>query len=329
MRAIRHSLILRQANSRRGISALPETVRPARRIPRFNRPATGTVRFRWRRPPVRAHPQVRRPHPAAALDHRLALPGAFLGLKPVHERSMRYGSAHGASWDDVHRFEGAAMASRPELRCRQLIETLHDEYSELGVTDLRHIGEGMDANVYRAHSAELGSITIKIPHSRWMSTGNEPRLDTRVVLWKEFQLSRYLRTHGVQTPEAFFMHADDFGVDFFVSRFVESDSSKLLDSEFGRLVRAIHDLLAPAVELVASEPSADVDEILTERIERRLKTLASITGLTVCVPDIGSALSACRRDNVPESLLHMDLRPENILVRCGHPVAILDWSNAL
>src|ERR1035438_5981512 len=187
MRAIRHSLILRQANSRRGISALPETVRPARRIPRFNRPATGTVRFRWRRPPVRAHPQVRRPHPAAALDHRLALPGAFLGLKPVHERSMRYGSAHGASWDDVHRFEGAAMASRPELRCRQLIETLHDEYSELGVTDLRHIGEGMDANVYRAHSAELGSITIKIPHSRWMSTGNEPRLDTRVVLRKEFQ----------------------------------------------------------------------------------------------------------------------------------------------
>ena len=221
------------------------------------------------------------------------------------------------------------MASRPELRCRQLIETLHDEYSGLGVTDLRHIGEGMDANVYRAHSAELGPITIKIPHSRWMSTGNEPGLDTRVILRKEFQLSRYLRTHGVQTPEAFFMHADDFGVDFIISRFVESDSSKLLDSEFGRLVRAIHDLPAPAVELVASEPSADVDEILTERIERRLKTLASITGLTVCVPDIGSALSACRRDNVPESLLHMDLRPENILVRCGHPVAILDWSNAL
>ena len=31
----------------------------------------------------------------------------------------------------------------------------------------------------------------------------------------------------------------------------------------------------------------------------------------------------CRR------LLHMDLRPANVLVQCGRPVAILDWSNAL
>jgi aminoglycoside phosphotransferase (APT) family kinase protein len=221
------------------------------------------------------------------------------------------------------------MPSRPELRCRQLMETLHDEYGGLGITDLRHIGEGMDAKVYRAHSPELGPVAIKMPHDRWISSGNEPRLDTRVILRKEFQLSRHTRAHGLRTPEVFFMHADDAGVDFIVSQFVESDDSELLDFEFGRLIRAIHDLPAPSIELSASERSADVDEILTERIERRLKTLASIASLTIPVPDIGSALSAWLADDVPGCLLHMDLRTENILVRSGHPVATLDWSNAL
>ena len=221
------------------------------------------------------------------------------------------------------------MSTRPELRRRQLMETLHDEYGGLGITDLRHIGEGMDAKVYRAHSPELGPVAIKMPHDRWISSGNEPRLDTRVILRKEFQLSRHVRAHGLRTPEVFFMHADDAGVDFIVSQFVESDDSELLDFEFGRLIRAIHDLPAPSIELSASEPSADADEILTERIERRLKTLASIVSLSIPMPDIGSALSAWRTDDVPGRLLHMDLRPENVLVRSGYPVAILDWSNAL
>src|ERR1700680_2984309 len=136
-----------------------------------------------------------------------------------------------------------------------------------------------------------------MPHNRWVSSGNEPRLDTRVILRKEFQLSRHLQAHGLQVPEVFIMHTDDDGVDFIVSQFVESDNSELLDSEFGRLIRAIHDLPAPSIELSASEPSADVDEILTERIERRLKTLASIVSLSIPVPDIGSALSGRRGDD--------------------------------
>ena len=221
------------------------------------------------------------------------------------------------------------MPNQPELRRGQLMETLHQEYGELGITNLRYIGEGMDAKVYRANSPELGPVAIKMPHDRWVSSGNEPRLDTRVILRKELQLSRHLQAHGLRTPEVFFMHTDDTGVDFIVSQFVESDSSELLDSEFGLLIRAIHDLPTPSIEIGASEPSADADEILTERIERRLKTLGSVVSLSIPVPDIGLALAAWRADDVPGRLLHMDLRPENILVRSGHPVAILDWSNAL
>ena len=60
----------------------------------------------------------------------------------------------------------------------------------------------------------------------------------------------------------------------------------------------------------------------------RITGLAAITGLPAGIPDIGAALSADRADG-PRSLLHMDLRPANILVRSGRPAAVLDWSNAL
>jgi aminoglycoside phosphotransferase (APT) family kinase protein len=168
-----------------------------------------------------------------------------------------------------------------------------------------------------------------VPHSRWLSSDNEPRLDTRALLQQELRLSQHLHAHGLPVPEVFFMHTDDAGVDFIVSQFIESDDSELPDAEFGHLIRAIHELPAPSINLVAGGPSGDADEMLTERIERRLKALVSITDLRIGIPDIGAALSACRKDDTLRCLLHMDLRPANILVEHGRLTAILDWSNAL
>jgi aminoglycoside phosphotransferase (APT) family kinase protein len=221
------------------------------------------------------------------------------------------------------------MPDRAELRHPQLIEVLRNEYGQLGITDLRDIAEGLEAKVYRAHSPELGSVAIKVPHARWVSSGNEPRLDTRTLLRQELLLSRHLRACDLPTPEVFLMHTDDADVDFIVSEFIESDGSELPDAGFGHLIRAIHDLPVPAIDLVASKPSADADEVLAERIEQRLTKLAAIAGVPGGMPDISAVLSADRRDDAPRSLLHMDLRPANILVRSGRPVAVLDWSNAL
>ncbi len=221
------------------------------------------------------------------------------------------------------------MSDPAEVRNSQLIEILRDEYSELGIRDLRHIGQGMDARVYYAYSPELGPVAIKIPHARWVSSGNEPRLDSRMLLRQEWQLSRHLRAHGLPTPEVFVLHTDDARVDFVVLEFIGSDGSELLDAEFGRLISSIHDLPVPAIDLVASGESADTDAVLAERIEQRLRKLASIIDLPRGMPDIGAALSTDRRGDGRRSLLHMDLRQANILVRSGRPVAVLDWSNAL
>jgi aminoglycoside phosphotransferase (APT) family kinase protein len=127
----------------------------------------------------------------------------------------------------------------------------------------------------------------------------------------------------------FVLHASGPGPDFTIAQYVESDDSELADREFGRLIRAIHEIPAPELDLVGMESHEDADQLLAERIGDRLKNLAAVTDLGACFPDIGALLAADRDAVLPRRLLHMDLRPENILVRSGRPVAVLDWSNAL
>ena len=175
-----------------------------------------------------------------------------------------------------------------------------------------------------------------MPHARWLNSGNETQLDTRLQLRQDFDLSRHLRAHGLPVPEVFILHTAGTGADFTIAQYVESDDSELPESEFGRLIRAIHEVPAPPLDLVCMESLDDADQVLAERIGDRLKNLAAVTGLGpgsagggACFPDIRAALAADRGDGLPRRLLHMDLRPENILVRSGRPAAILDWSNAL
>ena len=211
----------------------------------------------------------------------------------------------------------------------RLYLTLRDSYGYLGIYGLREIGRGLDARVYRGESALLGPVAVRVPHARWLSSGNETRLDTRLQLRQDFDLSRHLRAHGLPVPEVFTAHTSGPGADFTIAEYVESDDTELPDDEFGRLVRAIHEIPAPALDLVCMESRDDADQVLAQRIGERLRNLGAVTELDVPFPDVRAALAADPGDGLPRRLLHMDLRKENILVRAGRPVAILDWSNAL
>ena len=217
----------------------------------------------------------------------------------------------------------------------ELAGILRDRYGHLEIAGLREIGHGLDARVYRGDSVALGPVAIRVPHARWLSSGNENQLDARLQLRQDFDLSRHLRAHGLPVPEVFIVHTGDTGrgggadPDFTIARYVESDGSQLPEGEFGRLIRAIHEIPAPGLDLVCMESHTDADPLLAERIGDRLKNLAAVAGRGVPFPDVRAALAADRADGLPRRLLHMDLRPENILVRAERPVAILDWSNAL
>lgn len=217
----------------------------------------------------------------------------------------------------------------------RLSSILRDRYGHLGITGLREIGHGLDARVYRASSASLGDVAIRVPHSRYLNSGNETQLDTRRQLRQDFELSGHLRAHGLPVPAVFVLHrsddteADKAGPDFTIGEYVPSDGGALPDEAFGRLIRAIHTVPAPPAGLVCMESCDDADQVLAQRIGERFAKLAAVTALDVSLPPVAALLAADRDPAAGRRLLHMDLRPENVLVRSGRPVALLDWSNAL
>lgn len=221
------------------------------------------------------------------------------------------------------------MPNLAAYREDQMTAALCGEYGHLGVTGLRQIGQGMDARVYRADSAELGPVAIRLPHGRFVTSGNEPRLDTRRQLRQDHDLSWYLCGHGLPVPAVHFLHTDDDGVDFTIAEFIDGDGTTLADAEFGRLIRAVHDLPSPGLDLVCMEGCGDIDEVLAGRIAQRMKNLTGIADLGVDVPDIAAALASDPVVPGRSRVLHMDLRPENILTRGGQAAALLDWSNVL
>jgi aminoglycoside phosphotransferase (APT) family kinase protein len=221
------------------------------------------------------------------------------------------------------------LTAPPQSRSRLLAQVLRDQYGSLGVSGLRELGHGLDARVYRADSAALGPVALRVPHERWVTSGNEDRFDTRTQLRQDLALSRHLRAHGLLVPEVFLLHTDDASVDFTVSELIESDGSQLADGDFGRLIRAIHSVPAPALDLVCMESRADLDEVLALRIGQRLGNLAARADLGAAIPDIGAALAADPAAGPARGLLHMDLREANVLAVGGRLTGILDWSNAL
>jgi hypothetical protein len=126
------------------------------------------------------------------------------------------------------------MSERAQSRHRQLTQILRDEYAHLRISGLREIGQGLDARVFHGVCAEFGPVAVRMPHDRWLSSGNESRLDTRLLLRQDFHLSRHLRAHGLPVPEVFVLHTDDSRVDFTVSQFIVADGGELPAGEFGR-----------------------------------------------------------------------------------------------
>lgn len=84
----------------------------------------------------------------------------------------------------------------------RLSSILRDRYGHLGITGLREIGQGLDARVYRGSSAALGDVAIRVPHARYLNSGNETQLDTRRQLRQDLELSGHLRVHGLPVPAA-------------------------------------------------------------------------------------------------------------------------------
>lgn len=207
---------------------------------------------------------------------------------------------------------------------RELAEILADYCSDWVVSDLRLLGEGLENRVFRAETAAFGPVAIRVPRQRIYMNDNDQDLDARALLRQEAELARHMRSCGVPVPAVHHLHISD-DLDFLVSAYVESDGSAPDPTEMGRITRAIHDCPVPEGLLLVGNGSGSVGGVLAERISRRLRVVERLAGIRLPAPDLSPLCSHM----AGRCILHMDMRPANLLTRGGSIAAVIDWSNAL
>jgi len=215
---------------------------------------------------------------------------------------------------------------------RDRLQTVFHRLSEVrpdwDFSQARVVGAGIEGLVVDGQVPGFGRVAIKIPRERWHCSGNDDRVDTRLLLEQEFEIARHFHELGLPVPKPFELFvSDDF--DFLASEFVENDGNGMaVDiAELGALVGKLHGLPSPELELVCAE-GVDIDILLARRISDRLERLRERTEIDFPRVDVEGLLRSSPQE-VESRLLHMDVRPANVLVRAGHIAAIVDWSNAL
>jgi aminoglycoside phosphotransferase (APT) family kinase protein len=214
------------------------------------------------------------------------------------------------------------------LVARQVEDRIHVLFPNWKVSALTPHAAGLDTLVCRAESPAIGTLAIKIPWTRAISNDNDPDQDSRMLLRQEEALARWARGAHVPAPVVHALAIDDEGRDFLASQFVPTDGTGAHGDELGRLVRAIHD--APAYEgALVGQTERTCAETLAARLGTRAETLARAALVPMRLPGHDALVRLLSPPARPRAVLHMDIRPANLLVRGGRVIGVVDWANAL
>ena len=187
--------------------------------------------------------------------------------------------------------------------------------------------EGAEFTVLRAAIGAGIEVVLKTAPREDMGNANDPSCSARALLSQEEHLSRYLHSREIPVPITYGLLTDG-PYPCLIQEFVEHDEScEVSDDHLAHLLSRIHACTAPR-NLVAHEGLPFVS-CIARRIVRRAHELGKATGVSLAVPDADRIESVLKLRSYRPSLLHMDIRPPNILATAGSIRAIIDWSNAL
>lgn len=196
--------------------------------------------------------------------------------------------------------------------------------NELGMTDGRLVGRGLEFEVWRMRHPEWGEVAVRLPATEEMANANDPDAAAVALHRHEASVYAYLAGTTIPVPRSYALLR--FEVDVAVSEYIVNDGSGFDSAELGRLLARLHAL--PPMPHIAPSRAADAFRAtVVERLIRRWELLRGIDPELPAPPpaaELAAVLPAAAT-----SLLHLDVRAENVLCRDGKIRALIDWTNSL
>ncbi|PFI38932.1 aminoglycoside phosphotransferase [Bacillus cereus] len=208
----------------------------------------------------------------------------------------------------------------------KLATILSQDYKELAVQDLKVIGTGVQNIVFRGDS-EKGALAFRVPWEREVENINEDLFNSRISLQKETALSKFCYSKGIPVPKIHGLHLSA-ELDFLISDYVSTDHMPISACKIGKLISELHSIPIDGLQYEQNirEP---ISKYIAERIVKRIEGFNAITNCGVKLPETKTIEHILSTVDHVKSLLHMDLRPANLIGYNGGVKAIVDWDNAL
>lgn len=211
-------------------------------------------------------------------------------------------------------------------------EDVDDEIARLardaGLSSVRLIGAGVQFFVYGATHPRDGEVAIRIPRFDIIDTVNDRGVQSALLTEQEYRIAGALHAEGFPVPRPVELRSGANGLPILISELVTGDAAPPEWRHTGRLFARLHDL-TPPLSLPTQPTGLSLPELLGERVESRMAALRDIRPELPQLPPGTEMAERMREDEKTASLLHLDIRPSNLICIGGRVKAVIDWSNAL
>jgi aminoglycoside phosphotransferase (APT) family kinase protein len=198
---------------------------------------------------------------------------------------------------------------------------------ELGLSEQAPVGKGVEFEVWRMRHPQWGEVAVRLPGADDMSNDNDPHVDPSMLLRHEAAVYEYLADSAVPVPRSYAVVHGEFDVS--VSEFIHTDAGtpELDCFALGMLLARLH-ALPPMPRIAPGRAAAVFAPTIAERVARRWSVLRRIDA-SLPGPPSAQQLAAVIPADAATSLIHLDVRAPNLLLRDGKIRALIDWTNSM
>ncbi|MFI2190302.1 phosphotransferase family protein [Streptomyces sioyaensis] len=196
---------------------------------------------------------------------------------------------------------------------------------DLDLTGGTLVGSGLEFEVWRMRHPQWGEVALRVPAQAIDSNANDPYVETAELLHHEALVYRHLGLLGIPVPQVFAVRHYDVHV--MVCEYVPADGTSFRSEELGEVLARLHGL-PPPTGITPARDAPAFRESIAERVARRWSVLRHSDRTLPAGPAPDDLRLVIPEDDIG-SLLHLDVRAANTIVRDGRVRALVDWSNSM
>lgn len=196
---------------------------------------------------------------------------------------------------------------------------------EWQIDDLKFIGNGVNNAVFLIKEKNSGMLAIRTPW-RIEENSNDINLSGIRSLKKESIISEHCHKYNIPVPKVQKLYLSD-EINFLVSDFVSEDNKRIPSFDIGQLTSKIHKIPLDNLSIIGQHERT-LSNIVSHRITERVHSLSKLINSNVIIPSSDELEGILNTSLTKNCLLHLDVRPPNLLGKNGVIKGIIDWDNA-